>query len=90
LRADRERVLKKLKTVRGQIDGIIKMVEDDRYCIDISNQLMASIAILKNINQEVLDAHLKHCVTEVFDSDETSDKKQKIDEIIKIIDKLSK
>ncbi|NMB36080.1 MAG: metal-sensing transcriptional repressor, partial [Firmicutes bacterium] len=41
MRADRELTLRKLKTVRGQIEGLIKMVEDDRYCIDISNQLMA-------------------------------------------------
>lgn len=90
MKADREQALRKLKTVRGQIDGLIKMVEDNRYCIDISNQLMASIAILKNINKDVLDAHLKHCVTEVFDSGDQADKKQKIDEMIKIIDKLSK
>ena len=90
MKADRELTLKKLKTVRGQIDGLIKMVEDDRYCIDISNQLLASIGILKNINRDVLNAHLKHCVTEAFDSDDSMDKKQKVDEIIKIIDKLSK
>ena len=90
MKADRELTLKKLKTVRGQIDGLIKMVEDDRYCIDISNQLLASIGILKNINRDVLDAHLKHCVTEAFNSDDDMDKKQKVEEIIKIIDKLSK
>ncbi len=66
------------------------MVEDDRYCIDISNQVMASIGILKNINRDVLDAHLRNCVTEAFDSGDRSDKKQKIDEIIKVIDKLAK
>lgn len=90
MKADRELTLKKLKTVRGQIEGLIKMVEDDRYCIDISNQLMASIGILKNINKDVLDAHLKHCVTEAFNSSDQLDKKQKINEIINIIDKLAR
>lgn len=90
MKADRELALKKLKTVRGQIEGLIKMVEDDRYCIDISNQLMASIGILKNINKDVLDAHLRHCVTEAFDSSDQLDKKQKINEIINIIDKLAR
>ncbi|MDD4569676.1 MAG: metal-sensing transcriptional repressor [Tepidanaerobacteraceae bacterium] len=89
MRADKNVALKKLKTVKGQIEGLIKMVEDDRYCIDISNQLMASIGILKNINRDVLDAHLKHCVTEAFASDDHADKKQKVDEIIKIINKLA-
>lgn len=90
MKADRELVLKKLKTVRGQIEGLIKMVEDDRYCIDISNQLMASIGILKNINKDVLDAHLKHCVTDAFDSSDQLEKKQKINEIINVIDKLAR
>lgn len=90
MKADRELTLKKLKTVRGQIEGLIKMVEDDRYCIDISNQLMASIGILKNINKDVLDAHLKHCVTEAFNSSDQLDKKQKINEIINVIDKLAR
>ncbi len=87
MRADKESALRKLKTVRGQIDGIIKMVEDDRYCIDISNQLMASIAILKNVNKEVLDAHLRNCVSEAFESQDESDKARKIEEIISVIDK---
>ena len=90
MRADRELTLRKLKTVRGQIEGLIKMVEDDRYCIDISNQLMASTGILKNINKDVLEAHLKNCVMEAFDSGDQFDRKQKIDEMIKIVDKLTR
>lgn len=90
MRADRELVLRKLKTVRGQVEGLLKMVEEDRYCIDISIQLMASIGILKNINKEVLEAHLRNCVREAFDAADPLDKKQKIDEMIKIIDKLTK
>ena len=58
MHADKKKTIRKLKTVGGQIDGLIKMIEDDRYCIDISNQIMASISILKNINKEVLQAHL--------------------------------
>lgn len=89
MRADRDTTLRKLKTVRGQIDGIIRMVEDDRYCIDISNQLMASIAILKNINKDVLEAHLRYCVLEAFDVGNPSEKAEKIEEIIGVIDKLT-
>ncbi len=89
MKADRDTTLRKLKTVRGQIDGIIRMVEDDRYCIDISNQLMASIAILKNINKDVLEAHLRYCVLEAFDVENPSEKAEKIEEIIGVIDKLT-
>ena len=83
--ADKAKVLRLLKTARGQIDGIIKMAEDDRYCIDISNQLMASQAVLNTANKEVLSAHLKHCVNNAESGDERN---SKIDEFIKTISKV--
>lgn len=88
--ADRTKVLRQLKTVRGQIDGLIKMVEADRYCIDISNQLMASQAILRSINRDVLHAHLNSCVKEAFLSGDTRQAQQKLNEIVEVVDKLSK
>ena len=87
MKADKTKINRLLKTARGQIDGLIKMVEDDRYCIDISNQIMASEAILRKINREIIDAHLRSCVKEAFlqgDADE------KINEIMTVIDKMSK
>lgn len=87
MKADKEKVTRLLKTARGQIDGLIKMVEDDRYCIEISNQLMATQAILRNLNRDVLHAHLSGCVEEAF---EQGDSHQKIKEMMEIIDKLSK
>ncbi len=86
MKADKDKTTRLLKTARGQVDGIIKMVDENRYCIDISNQLMATIAILKNINKDILNAHLEHCVSEVLDDKE----RKKIEEIMQIIDKLSK
>lgn len=87
MRADKEKISHLLKTARGQIDGVLKMVEDDRYCIDISNQLMSAQAILRNVNREVLHAHLKGCVKAAVDE---GDLDEKIDEIIQIMDKLEK
>lgn len=87
MKSDKEKAIRLLKTARGQIDGILKMVEDDRYCIDISNQLMATQAILRNINRDVLYAHLGSCVQDSFES---GDHKEKIKEIMAIIDKLTK
>ena len=54
MQADHEAIKRRLKTARGQIDGLIKMVEEDRYCLDISNQLLATQALLKRANEEVL------------------------------------
>ncbi len=86
MKADLDKILNLLKTARGQLDGLVRMVEDDRYCIDISNQILATIAILKKVNVDVLTEHLEHCVRESFDYDE--DKSEKIREIEAIIRKL--
>ena len=90
MKADKVKTIRKLKTVSGQIDGLIKMIQNDRYCIDISNQVMASISILKNINKDVLRGHLEHCVYDSLKQKNEEDIKDKIDEIEKIIDKLNK
>ena len=84
MRADREQVARLLKTARGQIDGILRM-EEDRYCIDISNQIMAAESILGRANREVLRAHLEGCVREAVDSGSAD---EKIGEIAALLDKL--
>ena len=88
--ADRERTLRLLKTARGQMDGIIKMVEDDRYCIDISTQLMATQSLIGRINADVLKAHIEHCVAEAASSGSEQERAQKIEEVERIMEKLAK
>ena len=83
--ADQRTVLRLLKTVRGQIDGIIKMVEEDRYCMDISQQVTAADALLRRVNKEILTAHLKHCVEHAESDRERSDK---IDELVSALGKI--
>jgi len=83
--ADQKSVLRLLKTARGQLDGIIKMVEDDRYCLDISQQVTAVDALLRRVNREILSAHLKHCVEHAKDDQERSDK---IDELVNALGKI--
>jgi len=83
---ERKKALKKLKIVRGQIDGIIKMIEEGQYCVDVSNQIMASYSLLKMANLDVLEGHLNHCVTESFTNQESSD--VKIDEVINLLKRL--
>lgn len=90
MRAEKAPQIRKLKTVRGQIDGLIKMMEEDRYCIDISNQLMATISILKNINRDVLSAHLAGCITEAMKEPDADNIDTKVAELRKVIEKLSK
>ena len=85
--ADQKTVLRLLKTARGQIDGILKMVEEDRYCIDISTQVMAAEAMLNRANKEILTAHLKHCVNTAQTQEE---REQKIDELVDMLGKILK
>ncbi|KNZ41036.1 metal-sensing transcriptional repressor [Acetobacterium bakii] len=81
---DRSTELNLLKTARGQIDGIIKMIDDDRYCIDISKQVLAVQALLKKTNLEILKKHMNHCVKTAFEEGQGEDK---IDEIMLVLDK---
>ena len=85
MQADKEKINRLLKTARGQIDGILKMVEDDRYCIDISNQLLATKSILQKANREILRAHMEHCVKEAFASGQGQ---EKIEEVIQLLEKM--
>lgn len=87
MKADKDKVGRLLKTARGQIDGILNMIEDDRYCIDISNQIMATQAILNKVNKEVLHAHIQMCLNEAIENGNVN---QKLDEINHVIDKLTK
>lgn len=87
MQADHNTVIRLLKTARGQIDGILRMVEEDRYCLDISQQLMATEAMLNRANKEVLSAHLKHCVQEAANEQQRD---EKIDEFIATLNKLMK
>ena len=90
MKADREKTLRLLKTARGQIDGIIRMVEDNRYCIDISTQLMATQSLIGRINADVLKAHIGSCVREAACCGSDSEKEQKLAEIETVIDKLAR
>lgn len=88
--ADHVKTKQLLATARGQIDGLIKMIEDDRYCIDISNQIMATQAILRKVNREVLHAHMNNCVLEAFETEDIDSRQEKMDEIKMVINKLSR
>lgn len=77
--------IKALKTSKGQIEGIIKMIEEGRYCIDVSNQVVAAQSLLKKANMLILKQHLNHCVKDAFIHD-NGDKK--VDEIIDLLGRL--
>ncbi len=80
---DRKKVKKFLNIALGQLEGILKMIDEDRYCLEISDQLMATRALLKKANNIILKDHIDDCVRQaIIDGDD-----EKIDEVIKALEK---
>ena len=84
MHADKNQIVRLLNTARGQIDGIVKMVQENRYCLDVSNQIMASQAILSRANKEIIKAHLFNCVLNA----EGATAEEKVKELNALLEKL--
>ena len=87
MKAKKQEVEPLLRTARGQLDGVLKMMEEDRYCMDIAAQLQAIEALVHKAQRTVVRAHLAGCVREAFENGDERAREQKIDEIIKLLDK---
>lgn len=85
MNTEKKKALQSLKTAKGQVEGIIKMIEDERYCMDVSNQILAVQSLLKKANMLILKQHLEHCVKDACTQDCAD---EKIAEIIGILDKV--
>jgi DNA-binding FrmR family transcriptional regulator len=89
MKADKTKIRRFLKIAKGQIDGVLKMIDEDRYCIDIVMQISASRAVLHRTIKEVLKGHMNSCVLDSFSSGGKKEKQEKINEIITVLDKLN-
>lgn len=79
------KVLNRLSRIEGQVRGISRMVEDDRYCVDLLTQLQAVRAALRRVETEVLRDHLDHCVMGAMTGDDPEDRKAKAGELIELL-----
>lgn len=79
------KVLNRLSRIEGQVRGIGRMVEDDRYCVDLLTQLQAVRAALTRVESEVLKDHLDHCVMEAMTGDDMAERKAKAGELIELL-----
>ena len=77
--------LKRLSRIEGQVRGLSRMVEDDRYCIDIVTQIAAVRAALRRLEEEVLRDHVGHCVEHAIASGNRNEQRQKIEELMAVI-----
>jgi len=77
--------LKRLSRIEGQVRGLARMVEEDRYCIDVVTQIAAVRAALRRAEEEILRQHVGHCVAHAIRSGDADEQKQKVDELIEVI-----
>lgn len=81
----KQAVLKRLRRIEGQVRGLARMVEEDRYCIDIVTQISAARAALRRAEEEILNDHVAHCVEHAIASGDKEDQRQKIAEIMDVL-----
>ena len=78
--------LARLGRIEGQVRGVARMIEEERYCIDVLTQIRAVRAALAKVEQETLNDHLQHCVAHAFHAGSEHDRKTKIDELLEVLD----
>ena len=77
--------LKRLSRIEGQVRGLGRMIDEDRYCIDIVTQLSAVRAALRRVEEEVLRDHVAHCVEHAIASGNTREQRQKVAELMDVL-----
>lgn len=80
---------RRLRRIEGQIGGMRRMVEDDRYCVDILTQIDAVRAALHRVAQQVLRDHVAHCVADAFTSGDPEQQREKVEELISAIGRMT-
>lgn len=80
----------RLKKIEGQVRGIQKMVEDERYCIDILVQINAVNSALKKVGMNILRRHTEYCITDSLKKDDPQSSQESMDELMKVIELFSK
>ena len=87
---DRTALGKRLRRIEGQVRGIEKMVDEERYCIDILTQIGAAMTALENVGLRVLDDHVNHCVAGALASGDEAEARAKTDELLAAVQRFAK
>jgi DNA-binding FrmR family transcriptional regulator len=82
--------LKRLGRIEGQVRGLARMVEEDRYCIDVITQIAAVRAALRAVEEEVLKDHVAHCVEHAIASGDKAEQRKKIGELIDVLSRSAR
>lgn len=88
--ADKELLRKRLARIEGQVRGVARMIEDDRYCIDVLTQLAAIDTALEAVALKVLEDHVQHCVAGALASGDAAQAQEKSDELLAAVQRFAK
>jgi len=84
------KLLNRLSRIEGQVRGVTRMVEEDRYCIDILTQIQAVRAALARVETEMLKDHLGHCIESAITGGDVAEQRQKASELIQLLERSAK
>lgn len=82
--ATKQKVLARIRRIAGQLEGVARMIEEDRYCVDVLLQIASAQAALGQAGKVVLRSHVETCVTAALESGKAAERKQKIDELMEV------
>lgn len=89
-RENKPKLLGRLNRIEGQVRGISRMLEEDRYCIDVLTQLRAARAALARVESQMLKDHMAHCVEDAIVSGDAKQQRKKIGELIELLDRSAR
>ena len=87
---EKDALVKRLHRIEGQVRGIERMVEDERYCIDIVTQIGAVRAALRRVEEEILRDHVAHCVDHAIRSGDKADQRRKVAELMDVMGRATR
>ena len=90
MQSDSDTVLRRLKTVEGHLRGVIRMVEEDAYCIDVIRQIQAIEAALNKVSSKILEDHLNSCVITAIQGNDKSERERVLKEITEVFEMSTK
>jgi len=88
--ATRAAVVTRLKRIEGQVGGLLRMVDEDRYCVDVLTQINAVRAALHKVEEQILRDHVSHCVADAFAAGDVIEQRNKVEELIATIGRMTR
>ena len=86
----KESALKRLARIEGQVRGIVKMLEENRYCIDVLHQIQAVKSAIRRAESEILKDHANSCISEAIETGDANAQREKISELIDLFERLKR